>query len=128
VWNAFILVPVILWLEKRGKLAKGASFGIYIAMYAFIRFWMELLRTDTTYRLFGISRNGWVSILAFMGGIAWIWWTQKRAEKRTLVGKPYLLSPQAATKEEVHSDEEVNSQQSTVNSSDEDVATEPQGS
>jgi prolipoprotein diacylglyceryl transferase len=100
VWNAFILVPVILLLEKRGKLAKGASFGIYVAMYAFIRFWMELLRTDTTFRLFGISRNGWVSILAFAGGVAWIWWTQKRAEKRTLVGEPFLLSPQPESKEE----------------------------
>jgi len=88
---------MILWLEKKGKLAKGASFGIYIAMYAFIRFWMELLRTDTTFRLFGISRNGWVSILAFGGGLAWVWYTQKRAEKRTLVGDPILLSPQPAT-------------------------------
>ncbi|MCL1595235.1 MAG: prolipoprotein diacylglyceryl transferase [Actinomycetia bacterium] len=100
VWNAFILVPVILWLEKRGKLAKGASFGLYVAMYAFIRFWMELLRTDTTFRLFGISRNGWVSMLAFAGGIAWVYWTQKRGEKRTLVGKPFFLSPQAETEEE----------------------------
>jgi prolipoprotein diacylglyceryl transferase len=97
IWNAFILVPTILWLEKRGKLAKGASFGVYVAMYAFIRFWMELLRTDTTFRLFGISRNGWVSMLAFAGGLAWIWYTQKRGEKRTLVGEPTLLSPQPAT-------------------------------
>ena len=97
LWNALIIVPVILILEKKGKLAKGASFGLYIAMYAFIRFWMELLRTDTTFRLFGISRNGWVSIGAFILGVVWIWWTQKRAEKRTLVGEPFLLSPQAAT-------------------------------
>jgi prolipoprotein diacylglyceryl transferase len=130
VWNAFILVPVILWLEKRGKLAKGASFGIYVAMYAFIRFWMELLRTDTTYRLFGISRNGWVSILAFIGGIAWIWWTQKRAEKRTLVGKPYLLSPQPATvpEEEVGSSQSPVDSDEEVDSSDEDVVTGPQDS
>jgi len=94
LWNAFILVPVILWLEKRSKLAKGASFGVYVAMYSFIRFWMELLRTDTTYRLFGISRNGWVSVAAFIGGVAWVRWMQKRAEQRTLVGEPFLLSPQ----------------------------------
>ena len=132
VWNAFILVPTILWLEKRGKLAKGASFGIYIAMYAFIRFWMELLRTDTTFRLFGISRNGWVSVLAFAGGIAWIWWTQKRDERRTLVGKPFFLSPQSET-EEVHtsqstvdSSEEVHGSQSTVDSEEEDLAAEPE--
>jgi prolipoprotein diacylglyceryl transferase len=102
VWNAFILVPVILWLEKREKLAKGASFGMYVAMYAFIRFWMELLRTDTTFRVLGISRNGWVSVLAFAGGVAWVWYMQNRGEKRTLVGKPFILSPQPESAEEVH--------------------------
>ena len=96
IWNALILVPTILILERNKKLAKGASFGVYVAMYAFIRFLMELLRTDTTFRLFGVSRNGWVSIAAFIGGLAWIWYTQKRAEKRTLVGKPTLFSPQPA--------------------------------
>ncbi len=97
LWNALILVPTILWLEKRGKLGKGASFGIYIVMYSFIRFMMELLRTDTTFRLFGISRNGWVSVAAFIAGAIWIWYMQKRAEQRTLVGEPSLLSPQPAT-------------------------------
>ena len=94
IWNALILVPVILRLEKRGKLANGASFGVYIVMYSFIRFSMELLRTDTTFRLFGISRNGWLSVLAFAAGWVWIWYMQKRAEGRTLVGEPTLLSPQ----------------------------------
>jgi prolipoprotein diacylglyceryl transferase len=129
VWNAFILVPVILWLEKRGKLAKGASFGIYIAMYAFIRFWMELLRTDTTYRLFGISRNGWVSIAAFLGGIAWIWWTQKRDEPRTLVDKPFFLSPQPATEVAVGEEEAISRQPSDISEEEdtsEEVVTEPQ--
>ncbi|MEN8040321.1 MAG: prolipoprotein diacylglyceryl transferase [Actinomycetota bacterium] len=96
VWNALILVPVILWLEKRGKLAKGASFGVYIVMYSFIRFSMELLRTDTTFRFLGISRNGWISVAAFIGGWVWIRVMQKRAEERTLVGEPYLLSPEPA--------------------------------
>jgi len=97
LWNALILVPVILWLERAGKLAKGTSFGLYIVMYSFIRFVMELLRTDTTFRLFGMSRNGWISVAAFIGGWIWIYWMQKRAEQRTLVGEPSLLSPQAAT-------------------------------
>lgn len=100
VWNALILVPLILWLEKRGNLAKGVSFGIYIVMYSFIRFSMELLRTDTSFRLLGISRNGWISVVAFIGGWVWIWYMQKRAEARTLIGEPYLLSPQAMTETE----------------------------
>ncbi|MGI9529524.1 MAG: prolipoprotein diacylglyceryl transferase [Acidimicrobiia bacterium] len=96
IWNALILVPTILILEKNEKLAKGASFGVYVAMYAFIRFLMELLRTDTTFRFLGLSRNGWVSIAAFIGGLAWVWYTQRRGEKRTLIGKPTFFSLQPA--------------------------------
>jgi len=99
LWNVLILVPLILFLERRGKLAKGASFGVYVAMYALIRFLMELLRTDTTFRFVGISRNGWVSIAAIVFGLGWIWYTQRRAEKRTLVGSPTFFSPQPATME-----------------------------
>ena len=94
VFNALILVPLILWLERRGKLAKGASFGLYIAGYAFIRFWMELLRLDTTFRFLGLSRNGWISVGAFLFGLGWIWYMQNRAEKRTLRGKPTFWCPQ----------------------------------
>ena len=106
LWNALILVPTILWLEKRGKLAKGASWGVYVVMYATIRFATELLRTDTTFRFLGISRNGWVSVAAVIGGILWIWYTQKRAEQRTLVGEPRLLSPQPATVDTTEEDED----------------------
>lgn len=93
LWNLLILVPAILILEKRGKLAKSASFGVYVAMYAFIRFMMELLRTDTTFRFLGLSRNGWVSIAAFLFGVGWIIYAQRRGEKRTLIGKPTFLAP-----------------------------------
>ena len=116
LWNLLILVPVILILERRGKLAKSASFGVYVAMYAFIRFAMELLRTDTTFRFLGMSRNGWVSIAAFLFGVGWIIYAQRRAEKRTLVGKPTFLAPGEATEEE----DEVGSPKSEVRPEGED--------
>jgi prolipoprotein diacylglyceryl transferase len=118
LWNLLILVPVILILERRGKLAKGASFGVYVAMYAFIRFMMELLRTDTTFRFLGMSmmellrtdttfrflgmsRNGWVSIAAFLFGIGWIIYAQRQGEKRKLFGKPTFFAPGAETEEDL---------------------------
>jgi len=125
LWNALIIVPVILILEKRGKLAKGASFGVYVAMYAFIRFFLELLRLDTTFRLFGISRNGWVSLVVFAGGLAWIYWIQKRAEKRTLIGKPFFFSPGAATQEEANGEEEADSSQPTADGQEEADSSQP---
>jgi prolipoprotein diacylglyceryltransferase len=73
------------------------SWGVYVTMYAFIRFLMELIRTDTTFRFIGLSRNAWVSVVAMLFGVAWIVYTQRRAEKRTLVGHPTFFSLQPAT-------------------------------
>ena len=80
LWNAFILVPTILWLERKGKLARGASIGVYLVMYGFIRFLTELLRTDTTFRFLGLSRNAWVALGAMAIGAVIIVVRQRRGE------------------------------------------------
>lgn len=77
-WNVLITVPVILLLERRGKLAKGGRFPVYMIVYGTVRFLTELLRTDTTFRLLGISRNGYVSIAAIIGGAVLLYLAQRR--------------------------------------------------
>jgi prolipoprotein diacylglyceryl transferase len=77
-WNVLVTVPVILLLERRGKLAKGARFPVYMIVYGTIRFLTELLRTDTTFRLLGISRNGYVSIVAVVAGAVLLFRAQRR--------------------------------------------------
>ncbi|HSG79658.1 MAG TPA: prolipoprotein diacylglyceryl transferase family protein, partial [Acidimicrobiia bacterium] len=69
-----IVVPAILLLERRRALGYGASFGVYLSLYGVMRFLTELLRTDTTFRFLGLSRNGWVAIGAVLVGAAVIWW------------------------------------------------------
>jgi len=78
LWNVLITVPVILLLERRHKLAKGARFPIYMILYGTVRFLTELLRTDTTFRLLGLSRNGYVSIGAIIGGAVLLYIAQRR--------------------------------------------------
>ncbi len=78
LWNFLITVPIILILEARNKLAKGARFPVYMIVYGTIRFLTELLRTDTTFRVLGISRNGWVSIAVVLGGAVLLYIAQKR--------------------------------------------------
>lgn len=78
LWNLFITVPIILVLERRGKLARGARFPVYMIVYGTVRFLTELLRTDTTFRLLGISRNGYVSIGAILAGAGLLYIAQKR--------------------------------------------------
>ena len=97
LWNLLLTVPIILLLERRGKLFKGASIAVYLVVYATGRFLMELLRTDTTFRFAGLSRNGWVSIAAVALGLVALYWLQRRGESRTLVGPPSFLAPGEAT-------------------------------
>jgi prolipoprotein diacylglyceryl transferase len=97
LWNLVITVGLILLLERRGKLYKGAAFPLYLILYGTGRFLMELLRTDTTFRVFGVSRNGWVSVLAIVVGVIAFVWMQRRREPQGVA--PWALAG-AATDED----------------------------
>lgn len=87
LWNVAVLVPAILWLERRGRLRRGASIGVYLLMYGFVRFLTELLRTDTTFRLFGLSRNAWVALGAVaLGGVIYV--VRQRRNEPQVQGEP----------------------------------------
>jgi len=97
LWNVLLTAGIILLLEWKGKLAKGASIAMYLIIYGAGRFLMELMRTDTTFRLFGLSRNGWISAGAVLFGIGMLIYMQRRGERRTLVGPPVFIAPGAQT-------------------------------
>ncbi len=80
LWNALFVIPFLLWLERRVKLPTGGLFLSYAALYGVGRFALELIRTDTTFRLLGLSRNGWVSLLVIIGALVLL------AVRRRMVG------------------------------------------
>ena len=45
-----------------------------------MRFLLELIRTDTTFRFLGLSRNGWVALAVSLGGAWLFWWLRGRRE------------------------------------------------
>jgi prolipoprotein diacylglyceryl transferase len=77
IWNVG-LAAFIIWLGRRGTLRRGALIFVYAAGYGFMRFLLELIRTDTAFRLFGISRNGYVALLAFTVGLVGLWVYHRR--------------------------------------------------
>ena len=74
-------VAVLLLLERRGVLRRGQLFLGYLVAYGVGRFALELLRTDTTFRVLGVSRNGWVAVALVVGGIAGLAYLHRRADR-----------------------------------------------
>lgn len=62
LWNVGI-AGVLLLLERRRGAVPGNLFVGYLALYGVGRFIVEQFRIDTTFRLFGLSRNAWVALL-----------------------------------------------------------------
>ncbi len=82
LWNVS-LAFFIMWLDRRYPQLSGRLIGVYLLGYAFFRFLMELIRTDTTYRLLGLSRNAWVSIGVMIVGALILFWKRAKAELST---------------------------------------------
>lgn len=57
VWNLLIVIPVVLWVEKRFDLRRGNLFLVYLIMYGLARFALEFIRTDSATIVAGMRAN-----------------------------------------------------------------------
>ncbi|WP_336249971.1 prolipoprotein diacylglyceryl transferase [Stomatohabitans albus] len=73
-----IISLTLLRLEKTGKVPRGGLIWCYGIGYGILRFCMELLRTDTSFRILGLSRNAWVAMITAAVSIAVLVWLQRR--------------------------------------------------
>jgi prolipoprotein diacylglyceryl transferase len=79
VWS-IATVFVLLWVERRFRLKRGSLLLCYLIAYGTIRFLLELIRTDTTFRFLGLSRNGWVSLAVILGAAVWLVWRERKLQ------------------------------------------------
>ena len=73
-----LVVAVLVRVGATRRLRPGSLALLYLVLYGAGRFLLELLRTDTTFRLFGLSRNAWVSLAAVVGGSVWLFLRERR--------------------------------------------------
>jgi len=72
------VVAILLRVSATRRLRPGGLSLLYLVLYGTGRFGLELLRTDTTFRLLGLSRNGWISLAVVVGGSLWLWLRERR--------------------------------------------------
>jgi len=70
IWN--VAVAVLVWqLDKRYRFGRGRAFALYAMAYTLGRFWIEALRSDEANHILGMRVNSWVSIIVFLGALAY---------------------------------------------------------
>ena len=110
-----VLVGALLYIDKRKILKRrGSLIFAYGIGYGFGRFLLELIRTDTTFRLLGLSRNAYVALLVMVGAAVLLFIYERRTPGDVTgdnAGAPIEPEEDAeppaesAEHEEVHDDE-----------------------
>ncbi len=70
LWNLGV-AGLVYWLDKRFKFGRGRAFALYVMAYTAGRVWIEAMRTDPAEVILGQRINVWVSILVFLGALAY---------------------------------------------------------
>lgn len=79
LWCVGVAVLVI-WAEKRFRLAYGRTFALYVAAYTVGRAWIEWLRVDSAHHILGLRLNDWTSLIVFLAAVAYLVYYRDRTE------------------------------------------------
>lgn len=80
-----VLVGALLFIDKKKLLKRrGSLIFAYGIGYGFGRFLLELIRTDTTFRFLGLSRNAYVALVVMVGAAVLLFVYERRAPKGAL--------------------------------------------
>ncbi|HEU5268437.1 MAG TPA: prolipoprotein diacylglyceryl transferase family protein, partial [Jatrophihabitans sp.] len=69
LWDLLVFA-LLIWADRRFRLARGQVFLLYVLGYTAGRFWVESLRSDTANHVLGMRVNSWVSRLVFVAALA----------------------------------------------------------
>ena len=81
LWN-LLGAGALLLVERRFRIRPPGIFALYVAIYCFGRFWIELLRVDPAHELVGVRINAWVAAVGFLLAVAWFVWIQLGDRRR----------------------------------------------
>ncbi|MFE2959789.1 prolipoprotein diacylglyceryl transferase [Nocardia tengchongensis] len=79
VWN-LLGVAVLLYVDRKFRIGHGRLFALYVAVYCFGRFFVELLRSDDATHIAGIRINSFTSAIVFLCAVAYFLFATKGRE------------------------------------------------
>lgn len=79
VWNV-LGVLLLVWADRRFRIGHGRLFALYVMIYTFGRFWVELLRDDDATHIFGIRINSYTSVIVFLCALAYFLFANRGRE------------------------------------------------
>lgn len=86
LWNLAVVIPIVLWIERRFDLRKGNLFWVYVALYGFARFMLEFIRTDRATVIAGLRANQVVAALLVATAIGVFAVRQRSADRSVVTG------------------------------------------
>jgi prolipoprotein diacylglyceryl transferase len=122
IWDVLIGVLVIV-LDRRLRLGHGRAFALYVAGYAFGRFWIELVRTDQATMVFNVRINVWIMTLLFIFGVAYFVLARSRGPREDPATFPgvVLESTEDETETEPDTESETEPEEEKAENQDDEV-------
>jgi prolipoprotein diacylglyceryl transferase len=77
IWDLSVAI-LLVWIDRRWHPNRGRLFAMYVALYTAGRAVVEALRDDHANRIAGLRVNDWVSIIVFLGALAYLWLVHDR--------------------------------------------------
>jgi prolipoprotein diacylglyceryl transferase len=125
LWNLAI-AALLVWADKRFRLGHGRVLALYVAGYTAGRFWIELMRVDQAHHIAGMRVNAWVSIILFIGAVAYFIWAKRLGEREVLAAPEEEPTDTAVVGDEPPADDaEVDEEQDESPSEEEEPASVP---
>ncbi|WP_051178349.1 prolipoprotein diacylglyceryl transferase [Nocardia concava] len=79
IWN-LLGVGALLYLDRKFRIGHGRLFALYVAVYCFGRFFVELLRDDEATHILGLRVNTFTSAIVFVCAVAYFLFATKGRE------------------------------------------------
>lgn len=87
LWNVLVAIALVL-IDRRFRLGHGRLFALYVALYCFGRFWVELLRADAATEVFRLRINTIVSLVVMLAALVYLWRARRGREEASDLRAP----------------------------------------